>query len=174
MRTTSPVGKPASDPARGAQHTPGAGLRPPPSPRFGRAFAERHTHCRPHQDLDEIEVRPLNPIVVSPHRNRQHYRTQPDDGFAGRIRPGRSLRSGHGCDQPPAWPQSSRERAVVDQAQEGGGEGSLVFSKVSENAKWYHPRLSSLWYELWYEFSNLLFLLKNWRSGRDSNPRPPA
>ena len=46
--------------------------------------------------------------------------------------------------------------------------------KVSENALWRHPSFLFLWYELWYVLYKLLFLLGEWRSGRDSNPRPPA
>ena len=37
-----------------------------------------------------------------------------------------------------------------------------------------HSTLLFLWYELGYAPYKILFLLKNWRSGRDLNPRPPA
>ena len=71
-------------------------------------------------------------------------------------------------------PRASRERAVCDRAREGGEEGSLVVRRVPENAKWRRSRLSLLWYELLHEHHKLLYFFINWRSGRDSNPRPPA
>ena len=35
----------------------------------------------------------------------------------------------------------------------------------------HHPSFSFLWYDLWYDFCKLLFLLDYWRRGWDSNPR---
>ena len=62
--------------------------------------------------------------------------------------------------QPPTKPRASREHAVLDRAQEGGEEGAPVVRKVSENAKWRHSSFSLLWYDLWYDFSNLLFFME--------------
>jgi len=56
-------------------------------------------------------------------------------------------------------PRASRECVVFNPAQEGGEEGALFVRKVSKNAKWRHSSFSLLWYELWYNIYNLLFLL---------------
>ena len=76
-----------------------------------------------------------------------------------------------GVDQPPTEPRASRERSVFDRAQEGGGNGALVVRRASENARWRHSSFSFLWYDLWYDFSKLLFLLRYWRRGSPS-PAP--
>ena len=85
-------------------------------------------------------------------------------GFASvdPLRRGRNRATGpaakHGFDLPaPTKSRASRERDVFDRAQEGGHEGSSVVGTVAEKARGRHASFSLLWYELWYEFHNLLF-----------------
>ena len=100
---------------------------------------------------------------------------------------GRILRIRRPCSPRPeparraAWPgggspNSHRSRGHqgtgrLRSTQRRGEKGAPVVRKVSENAWERHPSFSLLWYVLWYDFSNLLFLLNYWRRGRDSNPR---
>ena len=93
------------------------------------------------------------------------------DSAARWLTSGTTAPAGHGFDQPPTEPRASRERAVFDRAQEGGEKGARVVRMGSENARWRHSSISLLWYELWYDSRNLLFLFGYWRRGRPPEQR---
>ena len=112
-----------------------------------RIGAERHAPHRPHQGSSR-----RNRSAGAESHRRVPYRTRPRPDLTGSPAPSVFVQAGaratgsaagHEVDGPaPSKPRASRERAVLDRAQDGGEEGSPMVRMGSENAGRRHPSFS--------------------------------